>query len=91
MDPQEVEAINYERHVRIICIGAGASGLCFAYKLHRSFYNFSLTVGLIPNVYFEMLRRDRSTRKTRVSPAHGMKIHILGILLEPGSPSVCEC
>ncbi|KAJ9605678.1 hypothetical protein H2200_009527 [Cladophialophora chaetospira] len=33
-----------ERHVRIICVGAGASGLCFAYKLQRSFQNFSLTI-----------------------------------------------
>ena len=33
-----------ERHVRVICIGAGASGLCFAYKLQRSFENYSLTV-----------------------------------------------
>lgn len=33
-----------ERHVRIICIGAGASGLCFAYKLQRSFRNFTLNI-----------------------------------------------
>ncbi|KAK4932062.1 hypothetical protein LTR66_016000, partial [Elasticomyces elasticus] len=36
--------IHQERPMRIICIGAGASGLCFAYKLQRSFNNFSLTV-----------------------------------------------
>jgi cation diffusion facilitator CzcD-associated flavoprotein CzcO len=30
--------------MRIACVGAGASGLCFAYKLQRSFQNFSLTV-----------------------------------------------
>lgn len=36
--------IHAERHMRIICIGAGASGLCFAYKLQRSFMNFSLVV-----------------------------------------------
>lgn len=36
--------IHAERHVRIICVGAGASGLCFAYKLQRSFRNFTLTV-----------------------------------------------
>ena len=36
--------IHSERQMRIICIGAGASGLCFAYKLQRSFTNFSLTV-----------------------------------------------
>lgn len=36
--------IHSERHVRIICIGAGASGLLFAYKLQRSFRNFELVV-----------------------------------------------
>lgn len=38
------QAIHSERHVRIICIGAGPSGLCLAYKLKRSFQKFSLTV-----------------------------------------------
>ena len=33
-----------ERHMKIICIGAGASGLLFAYKLQRSFNNFSLVL-----------------------------------------------
>ena len=36
--------IHTERHMRIICIGAGASGLLLAYKLQRSFSNFTLTV-----------------------------------------------
>ncbi|CAI6336779.1 unnamed protein product [Periconia digitata] len=36
--------IHTERHMRIICVGAGASGLCFAYKLQRSFANFTLTM-----------------------------------------------
>lgn len=36
--------IYYRRYVRIICIGAGASGLLFAYKLQRSFDDFSLTI-----------------------------------------------
>ena len=34
--------IHTERHMRIIVCGAGASGLCLAYKLKRSFENFSL-------------------------------------------------
>ena len=38
------KAIHSERHVRIICVGAGASGLLFAYKLQRSFSNFDLTI-----------------------------------------------
>lgn len=44
MDPLREEAIYNERHVKIICVGAGASGLCLAYKLQRSFRNYSLTV-----------------------------------------------
>lgn len=44
MDPVREEAIHNERHVKIICVGAGASGLCLAYKLQRSFRNYSLTV-----------------------------------------------
>jgi cation diffusion facilitator CzcD-associated flavoprotein CzcO len=42
MDPQKEDAIHQEREIRIICIGAGASGLCFAYKFQRSFQKFSL-------------------------------------------------
>lgn len=41
---QSNQPIHTERHVRIICIGAGASGLLFAYKLQRSFSNFSLVI-----------------------------------------------
>ena len=44
---QKREAIHQERHIRIICIGAGASGLCLAYKLQRSFRTFTLAVSLI--------------------------------------------
>lgn len=36
--------VHAERHVRVICVGAGASGLLLAYKLQRHFSNFSLTV-----------------------------------------------
>ncbi|KAI1334530.1 hypothetical protein F5Y15DRAFT_420771 [Xylariaceae sp. FL0016] len=36
--------IHAERHVRIICIGAGASGLLMAYKIQRNFTNFSLAI-----------------------------------------------
>jgi len=36
--------IHAQRHVRIVCIGAGASGLLMAYKLQRHFTNYSLTV-----------------------------------------------
>jgi cation diffusion facilitator CzcD-associated flavoprotein CzcO len=44
MDPLQEEAIHNERRIKIICVGAGASGLCLAYKLQRSFQKFSLTV-----------------------------------------------
>lgn len=36
--------IHAERHVRIICAGAGASGLLMAYKIQKHFKNFSLNV-----------------------------------------------
>ncbi|KAK3066148.1 hypothetical protein LTS18_001965, partial [Coniosporium uncinatum] len=36
--------IHQERHVRVICIGAGASGLLLGYKLQRHFQNYSLTI-----------------------------------------------
>ncbi|KAI9163089.1 GDP-mannose transporter [Paramyrothecium foliicola] len=44
MDPRRDEAIYNERHVKVICVGAGASGLCLAYKLQRSFRSFSLKI-----------------------------------------------
>ncbi|PPQ63112.1 hypothetical protein CVT24_005823 [Panaeolus cyanescens] len=43
-DPRLTKPVHDERHVRIICIGAGASGLLFAYKLQRSFENFDLVL-----------------------------------------------
>jgi cation diffusion facilitator CzcD-associated flavoprotein CzcO len=36
--------IHAERHVKVICIGAGASGLLMSYKLQKHFSNYSLTV-----------------------------------------------
>ena len=36
--------IHHARRMRIICIGAGLAGLCFAYKLQRSFEEFELVV-----------------------------------------------
>jgi 2-polyprenyl-6-methoxyphenol hydroxylase-like FAD-dependent oxidoreductase len=44
MDPQREHGIYAEKHVKIICIGAGPSGLLLAYKLRKHFQNFSLTV-----------------------------------------------
>ncbi|KAF8645042.1 hypothetical protein AX16_008103 [Volvariella volvacea WC 439] len=38
------QPIQAERKLRVICIGAGASGLIFAYKLQRSFTNIDLMV-----------------------------------------------
>lgn len=37
-------AIYHRRHVRVSCIGCGASGLLFAYKIQRSFDDFTLTI-----------------------------------------------
>ena len=42
--PAIMQPIRSERHMKIACIGAGASGLCFAYKLQRSFEHFTLTI-----------------------------------------------
>ena len=36
--------IHSERRVKVICIGAGASGLLFAYKAQRQFRNLELTI-----------------------------------------------
>ncbi|KAF4467927.1 sterigmatocystin biosynthesis monooxygenase stcW [Fusarium albosuccineum] len=44
MDPLKEDAIHHERFVKIACVGAGVSGLCLAYKLRRSFENYSLTI-----------------------------------------------
>lgn len=50
-DPQQQAAsrrlegpIHAERQIRIICVGAGASGLLMAYKLQKHFNNFTLAV-----------------------------------------------
>ncbi|KAL2280752.1 hypothetical protein FJTKL_12265 [Diaporthe vaccinii] len=44
MDPAREDAIYNERQVKVICVGAGASGLCLAYKLQRSFRELSLAI-----------------------------------------------
>ncbi|KAL6406554.1 hypothetical protein AUP68_09353 [Ilyonectria robusta] len=44
MDPLREDAIHHQRFVKIVCVGAGVSGLCLAYKLRRSFENYSLTI-----------------------------------------------
>lgn len=36
--------LHQERHVKVICCGAGASGLMMAYKVQRHFQNIDLTV-----------------------------------------------
>ncbi|EJD40909.1 FAD/NAD(P)-binding domain-containing protein [Auricularia subglabra TFB-10046 SS5] len=38
------QAIHSERQMRVVVVGAGASGLLVAYKLQRSFRNFTLSV-----------------------------------------------
>jgi cation diffusion facilitator CzcD-associated flavoprotein CzcO len=44
MHPQEDESIHAPRAVKVICIGAGVSGLLLAYKLQKHFVHVSLTV-----------------------------------------------
>lgn len=46
MEPLRCESIYVERPVKVICIGAGASGLLLAYKLNKHCRNFELTVSL---------------------------------------------
>ena len=53
MDPEYSQAIHNERPIRLICIGAGASGLCLAYKIQRSFRNFTLIVRNPGGLQFE--------------------------------------
>lgn len=36
--------IHAERHINIVVVGAGASGLLMAYKLQKHFKNYTLTV-----------------------------------------------
>lgn len=71
--------IHNERHVRIICIGAGASGLLFAYKMQRHFDNFSLTVyeknPEVSGTWFEnrypgWVPSNRSRYKSRTNENH---------------------
>ncbi|KAF8075136.1 hypothetical protein FPV67DRAFT_1559695 [Lyophyllum atratum] len=42
--PRLNDPIHAERHMKIVCVGAGASGLLLAYKLQRSFENFELVL-----------------------------------------------
>jgi len=44
MDPLIEDAIYHDRPVRVVCVGAGPSGICLAYKLQRSFRKFSLKI-----------------------------------------------
>ena len=85
MEPLLEEAIHNERFLRIICIGAGASGLCLAYKLQRSFRNYELTVPetmtiahLVDPVLIDL---GRYTRKMQVFLVHGWKTTIQGMRL----------
>ena len=43
-DSRSQNPIHHARHLKVICIGAGASGLLLAYKLQRSFENFEFVV-----------------------------------------------
>ncbi|KDR80776.1 hypothetical protein GALMADRAFT_222374 [Galerina marginata CBS 339.88] len=43
-NPRANKPIHEERQMKVICIGAGASGLLLAYKLQRSFENFELVL-----------------------------------------------
>lgn len=84
MEPLRSESIYTERPVKVICIGAGASGLLLAYKLNRHCRNFELTVssncrcghfsGLNINV-------SRSTKRMMVCREPGSRTNIQGKFL----------
>ncbi|KAF1949519.1 monooxygenase [Byssothecium circinans] len=44
MEPLHCESIYAERSIKVICIGAGASGLLLAYKLNKHCSNVELTI-----------------------------------------------
>ena len=76
MDPIQADAIHNERHVKVICVGAGASGLCLAYKLQRSFQNYDLTVCFVFSLAVLDLGANcdgRFTKRTQRSPVRGTK------------------
>ncbi|KAF8967753.1 hypothetical protein BDZ97DRAFT_1755839 [Flammula alnicola] len=43
-NPRAQKPIHDEKHLKVICIGAGASGLLLAYKMQRSLENFHLVL-----------------------------------------------
>jgi cation diffusion facilitator CzcD-associated flavoprotein CzcO len=38
------QPMHANRHLRVMCVGAGASGLCLAYKLKHYFTDFTLNI-----------------------------------------------
>lgn len=43
-EPQLERPLHANRHLRVVCIGAGASGIMLAYKLKRHFTDFTLHI-----------------------------------------------
>lgn len=60
MDPLRENAIYNERFVKVICVGAGASGILLAYKLKRSFDNYTLTVKSQARIYNDLMANIHS-------------------------------
>lgn len=80
MEPLRCQSIYTERPVKVICIGAGASGLLLAYKLNKHCRNVELIVSSIAagNFVGEIAYPERFMRRTKISLEHGMRTTILG-------------
>ncbi|KAF9485444.1 FAD/NAD(P)-binding domain-containing protein [Pholiota conissans] len=66
------------RHLKVICIGAGASGLLLSYKLQRSFEHFNLTI-------YEKNERVSGTWYENTYPGCGCDVpaHVYSFSFEP--------
>jgi protoporphyrinogen oxidase len=81
MEPLCCESIYTERPVKVICIGAGASGLLLAYKINKHCRNFELTVNHIADDRTfgdRLLIWGRSMRRTKTFQERGMRTITLG-------------
>lgn len=78
MELLRCESIYAERPVKVICIGAGASGLLLAYKLKKHCNNSELTVSSHTLALANFADSFRYMRRTAILRALGMNINIQG-------------
>ncbi|CAK4031912.1 FAD NAD(P)-binding domain-containing [Lecanosticta acicola] len=75
--------IHQERHVKVICVGAGASGLLFAYKIQRHFQNVELII-------YEKNREVSEVRLPKKGTVRLMDSQVSGTWWENKYPG-CAC